>query len=93
MDFDRKQKMRLRTGQENFRYSQQHSLDSMASSSSNFLPSDPFYQTPPRVQLRPSEPETKVKTKFVECFKKLRLGFAKITSSSWFRTSQQSGRL
>ena len=70
MDFDRKQKMRLRTGQENFRYSQQHSLDSMASSSSNFLPSDPFYQTPPRVQLRPSEPETKVKTKFVEYFLK-----------------------
>ena len=53
--------MRRRTGQENFRYSQQHSLDSMASSSSNFLPSDPFQQTPPRVQLRPSDPETKVK--------------------------------
>lgn len=68
LDFDRKQMMRRRgMSDTNYRYAQhqstlqqQHSLESMASSSDQFIPTDPFQQTPPRVQLRSTEPDTKV---------------------------------
>jgi len=72
LDFDRKQMMRRRgmsssDSSSNYRYGQhqstiqqqqQHSLESMTSSSDHFITTDPFQQTPPRV-LRSSEPDTK----------------------------------